>query len=88
MVWTEPSWLDGLEGGLLVGVEALTGVRVPSSESLEMSESSAKIPNLLLVFHTLHAFCSESDSLLLLSSSAAPSVSMAWPGPEKTKWEL
>ena len=56
VVWIEQSWLDGLEGGLLVGVEALIGEMVPPSELREMSESSAKIPNLLLAFHILHAF--------------------------------
>ena len=75
VVWVEPSWLDGLEGGLLVGVEALIGERVPPSELRETSESSAKTPNLLLVLHMLHAFCSSSES-------------MALPGPETTKWEL
>ena len=56
VIWIEPPWLDGLEGGLLVGVEALSGEMVPPSELREMSESSAKIPNLLLAFHILHAF--------------------------------
>ena len=75
VVWVEPSWLDGLEGGLLVGVEALSGERVPPSELRETSESSAKTPNLLLVLHMLHALCSSSESMTL-------------PGPEITKWEL
>ena len=75
VVWVEPSWLDGLEGGLFVGVEELTGEGVLPSELREMSESSARIPYLLLAFHMLHAFCFSSES-------------MALPCPETTKWEL
>ena len=55
VIRTEPAWLDGLGGGLLVGVELLSGEVVLSSELCEVSES-ARIPNLLLGFHILHAF--------------------------------
>ena len=88
VVVAEPSWLDGLEGGLLVGVEVLAGERVLSSELQETSESSAKIPNLLLVFHVLHALCPGLDLLSLCLPPVAPSVSMTWLGPKKTNWEL
>ena len=55
VIRTEPARLDGLGGGLLVGVELLSGEVELLSELCEMSES-AKIPNLLLGFHRLHAF--------------------------------
>ena len=75
LVWIELFWLDGLEGGLLVGVEVLIGESGSSSVLWEMWESSAKISNLLL-------------PLILFHASNLSSESMALPGPETTKWEL
>ena len=52
---TEPACLDGLGGGLLVGVELLSGEVELFSEMCEVSES-ARTPYLLLDFHISHAF--------------------------------
>ena len=64
--------LDGLGGGLLVGVEVLIGEGWSSSALLEGKESSAKMPNLLL-------------SLNLIQASALSSESMVLPDPEIIK---
>ena len=78
MVGGDPSWLGGPGGGLLVGVEVPAVPGVSSSESLDMSDSTARIPNLLPVFHVLP----------LGWLPATSPVSMIWLGPKKIKWGL
>ena len=67
--------LEGLGGGLLVGVEVMIGECWLSSALLEGKESSAKMPNLLL-------------SLNLIQASALSSESMVLPDPEIIKLGL
>ena len=55
VIRTELAWPGGLGGGLLVGVELLSGEVELSSELCEVSDS-AKTANLLLDFHISQAF--------------------------------
>ena len=75
LFWLGLFRLDGLGGGLLVGVEGLIGEGWLSSALLEGKESSAKMPNLLL-------------SLSLIQASALSSESMVLPDPEIIKLGL
>ena len=67
--------MDGLGGGLLVGVEVLIGEGWSSSSLLDGKESSAKMPNLLL-------------SLVLIQASVLSPESIVLPGPEIVKMGL
>ena len=74
-VWFGWFRLDGLGGGLLVGVEVLIGESWSSPVLLEGKESSARMPNLLL-------------SLNLIQASVLSSESMVLPDPEIFKFGL
>ena len=75
VIWIGLSRLEGLDGGLLDGVEVLGGGEWLPSVLCEVLDSSARTLYLLLC-------------LVLVQASLLSSGSIVMPGPEKFKWWL